>query len=334
MADFIAEILKTKGAPDATAKIVADHLVEADSMGLHSHGSMRVPQYLDDIEAGVIFPTATPRLIERSKTSVVVEGCCGFGQVVAQYMAETAIRLARNYGTAFVAGRHMGHTGRIGAFAEEIARAGYVGLAFCSGPPNGHWVAPFGGRDGRVATNPIAFALPRTGTAPLAADFSTSVAPEGVIRNLMIRGSPAPEGAMRDAEGRLSTEPKALYGPPRGALQPFGGAVGYRGTALALMVEALATLASGDLADDTSRSGSNFALMAIDAGAGFDALVAGLSDYVASSAPLDPTRPVMVPGDREQAVRAANGDSIEIDRTTWARITALAVPGTTVPEPL
>ncbi|RXL51382.1 oxidoreductase, partial [Citrobacter sp. AAK_AS5] len=78
-----------------------------------------------------------------------------------------------------------------------------LGIAVCSGPRTGHWVAPFGGREGKLSTNPIAFACPVAGGDPIVADFSTSVVPEGVVRSLRNRGLPTPEGAIRDAEGRL-----------------------------------------------------------------------------------------------------------------------------------
>ena len=112
----------------------------------------------------------------------------------------------------------------------------------CSGPRSGHWVAPFGGLEGRLSPNPIAFACPVAEGPPLTGDFSTSVVPEGVVRSLRNRGARTPEGALRDAAGRPTTDPAVLYGEPRGALQPLGGDFGYRGTALALMVELLAAL--------------------------------------------------------------------------------------------
>jgi LDH2 family malate/lactate/ureidoglycolate dehydrogenase len=226
----------------------------------------------------------------------------------------------------------MGHTGRIGAYAEAIAAAGMVGVAVCSGPRTGHFVAPFGGLDGRLATNPIAYAYPSADGAPVVADFSTSVAPEGVIRSLLHRGLKAPPGALRDAEGRPTDDPAALYATPRGAIQPLGGATGYRGTALGLLVDVLAALLAGDDADDPARTGSNLAMLAIATGDGFAGRAARMGRYLRASRPIDPARPVLLPGEREQHAAAAAG-AIAVDGPTWAAIAAAAqASGIALPE--
>jgi uncharacterized oxidoreductase len=256
-------LLAAAGATADHAGAVVDHLLEADTMGLKSHGIMRVPQYLDDIAAGGIDPVAAPVFVQAAPGRTACDGNKGFGQVVGQAMAHEAVRLAGTTGVAFVTGRHMGHTGRIGAYPETIAAAGMIGIVVCSGPRHGHWVAPFGGREGRLATNPIAYAFPVKGAPPVVADFSTSVVPEGVVRNLKYRGQPAPAGALRDAAGRDTTDPSVLYGTPRGTIQPLGGAFGYRGTALAMLVEVLAAIAAEDNTDDATREGSNLAMIAI-----------------------------------------------------------------------
>ncbi len=340
LAAFGRALLEASGATPANAATVIDHLVEAERMGLRSHGIIRIPQYLNDIEAGEIVPDAVPEVTHPVPGRALVDGRRGFGMVVGHAMAEEAVRLARIYGVGFVAGRHMGHTGRIGAYPAAMAETSCLGIAVCSGPPSGHWVAPFGGLEGRLATNPIAYAYPVAGAAPVVADFSTSVLPEGVVRSLRNRGMPAPEGALRDASGRPSTDPAALYGPPRGTIQPLGGAFGYRGTALALLVETLATVLSGDTVDDPSREGSGLAMIAISVDDDFAARAAGLSAYLRSSRPLDPVRPVLIPGEREQRQAAeALAGAILVDGPTWramvdhARL-AIAVPPTLPADPL
>jgi LDH2 family malate/lactate/ureidoglycolate dehydrogenase len=196
-------------------------------------------------------------------------------------------------------------------------------------------VAPFGGREGRLSTNPIAFACPRGSGAPLAADFSTSVAPEGVIRSLLQRGLSAPPGALRTADGHLTDDPAALYTQPPGALQPLGGAVGYRGTALAILVEVLAALLAGDETEDPARTGSNLAMLAIATDDGFAARAERMGAYLGRSPPLDPGAPVLLPGEREQAAMARSGDApIALDRPTWQAMTAQAGSGMAVPQPL
>ena len=333
--DFGRALLEAAGAPRDNAMVVIDHLLEADAMGLRSHGVMRIPQYLDDIASGGIVPGASPAFTRTAPGRALVDGGKGFGQVVGVAMAREAVRLARETGVAFLAGRHMGHTGRIGAYAEAIAARRMVGLVVCSGPRSGHWVAPFGGLAGRLATNPIAYAFPRSGQSPVVADFSTSVAPEGVIRSLRNRGLPAPEGSLRDAAGRPTSDPAALYQAPPGALQPLGGAVGYRGTALGLFVDVLAALLADDAAEDPARAGSNLGMLAIDADEAFAERAAAMGRYVKSAPPIDPAHPVLLPGEREQRIAESAGDGpVLVDAPTWAAMTAKAGERIKRPSPV
>ena len=315
-------LLERAGALPEHAQIVVEHLVAASAMGLHSHGIVRIPQYLAEIESGIIDPSAEPEIGQTGTSRLSVDGRRGFGQVVGMRMVEALAPVARATGIAMANGRHLGHTGRIGAYSEALAQAGLIGLTVCNGPPSGHWVAPFGGLDGRLSTNPIAMAWPVEGESPVVADFSTASAPEGVIRVLRERGAEAPEGCLRDAEGRPSRDPNVLYAVPRGAIQPLGGALGYRGTALALFVEVLTTLLNGDVVDDRSRQGTDMTLLAVAPQSGFGQLARGLSDHIRASPALDPARPVLMPGDRE---RAADADApLRVDGPTWAALARAA----------
>jgi LDH2 family malate/lactate/ureidoglycolate dehydrogenase len=337
LAAFGEQLLCAAGATQAGAAVVIEHLVTAEAMGLRSHGVLRIPQYLDDIASGGIDPAAVPVITAPAPGRAVCDGNKCFGQVAGMAMAEEAVRRARDAGVAFVTGRHMGHTGRIGAYPEVIAAAGMVGVAVCSGPRSGHWVAPFGGVEGRLATNPIAYAFPVDAAPPVVADFSTSLVPEGVVRSLRNRGLPAPPGALRDAAGRPTTDPAVLYASPRGSIQPLGGEFGYRGTALAILVDVLAALLAGDDADDPRREGSNLAMLAIAAGEGFGGRAARMSAYLRSSPPLAGDRPVMMPGDREHAsaAGAAAAPVVTVDGPTWTSLlSAGAARGVAPPAPL
>jgi uncharacterized oxidoreductase len=332
---FSCELLIGAGASASHADIVVDHLLEADAMGLRSHGFMRMPQYLAEIASAEIDPAAAAAIASTAPGRAEVDGGRGFGQVVGSAMADEAIRLAAQTGVSFVAGRHMGHTGRIGAYAERIARSGAVGIVVCSGPRSGHWVAPYGGLQGRISTNPIAFAAPSSGGPPISADFSTSVTPEGVIRSLMHRGLAAPQGALRDNTGMETEDPAALYANPRGAIQPLGGAVGYRGTALAILVEVLAALLAKDETDDPARKGSNLAMIAIATAGAFAERARRMADYVRDCPPIDATRPVMIPGEREHANQRRLGEGpIAVDRPTWKAMCAAAAGRIEIPTPL
>ncbi|MHB8398709.1 MAG: Ldh family oxidoreductase [Candidatus Limnocylindrales bacterium] len=316
-------LLEAHGTTRANAHVVVDHLLEADSMGLRSHGIIRIPQYIDEIRKGEIDPVAQPVIEARRPGWLVADGHRAFGQVAGTGMVDALVPRARDLGVAIAVGRRMGHTGRVGAYPERLARSGLLAIVGCSGAPSGHWVAPFGGRDGRIATNPLAIAWPVSSGDPVVADFSTAATAEGVVRSLRNRGLAVPEGMLRDAEGRPTTNPGTLYADPRGAIQPFGGALGYRGTALGLLVEVLSTLLAGDAVDDVHRVGSNLTLIAIDPDAGFADLAAGLGEHVRSSRPIDPAHEVLMPGDRERAMARATS-AIAVDGPTWTALVEAA----------
>ena len=209
-------ILRHAGARPEDAAIVIDHLVTAERMGLASHGLMRVPQYVEEIGSGTIDPTSEPEIVRTAPGRLSVDGRRGFGQVVGMRMVEAVVPLVEETGIAMASGRHLGHTGRVGAYPEALARMGLVGLAVCNGAPSGHWVAAFGGRDGRISTNPVAMAWPVEGADPVVADFSTAVTAEGVVQVHRDQGRDLPDGTLRDSDGKpTNRSSKPLRRPAR-----------------------------------------------------------------------------------------------------------------------
>lgn len=187
----------------------------------------------------------------------------------------------------------------------------------------GHRVAPFGGREARLATNPIAFGIPSS-SDPIVGDFSTAVAPEGVIRVLRNLGMPAPDGTLLGPDGLPTTDPSVLYEDPPGTILPLGGMqLGHRGFGLGLLVEALATLLARDETDDEQRKGSNLAVLAISVDAEFASRTDRLIEYARSAEPIDPAVPVMLPGEREYRMRRQS-QSVLVDQRTWDQVTTFA----------
>jgi len=322
--NFVIEVFMFFKASRENASIVAAHLVESSEMGLSSHGVIRVPQYVEEIERGEIKPDATPTTVLEDGARIAIDGNRGFGQVAGMVMATKAGDLAEKYGVAVVTGSRFGHTGRIGAYAELIARRGIFGLVASGGSRSisGNWVAPFGGREGRLSTNPLAYAFPVADGEPVVADFATSTAPEGVIRSLRNRGLQAPPGTLRDADGHPTTDPGVLYSQPHGVIEPLGGPYyGHKGTAIAILPAALALL-TADQPGWTSGDGG-MAILAIRGGTAFAEEAAWMADYIRTCPPLEPERPVMMPGDREHAVASASR-GIDIDAPTWNALQQLA----------
>ena len=322
--ELARRIFVVYGAPDRDARIVSEHLVTCDLMGVHSHGLNRVVQYTGEIASGLLQPAAVPAVRRLGPTCLLIDGGSGFGQVACTAAVEVAAEAVAAHGTAFVAVRNTQHTGRLGAYTEALARAGNVAMAFGSGAPRFHRVPPFGGLEGRMSTNPISWAAP-TATEPLVADFATTSVPEGKIRLWRDTRREVPRDALCDAAGRMSFDPEDLYADPPGFLLPLGGErYGHKGSALAMLAEMVATVLAGDAIGDTESRGQNLALLAIRGPEDLADRVSDTVRYLRSSAPRDPARPVLMPGEIEQNA-AAGATSVELGQASWQRLEAVAV---------
>jgi uncharacterized oxidoreductase len=301
----VTAIFEKAGATSANAQIVANHLVESSLAGHDSHGVMRVGQYCLAIDKGDLRPAAGPQTIQRRGSVTMFDGNLVFGQVAGHIAMNLAMDDAREHGIASATVRSCYHSGRIGAYAQQAAEHGLIGLVMVNAGGAGQWVAPFGGVQPRLSTNPIAMGAPG-GSYPIVLDFATCMAPEGKIRNYARRGASLPEGWVVDGHGVPSTNAQDLYGPPAGAILPMGGAVGYKGYALAFMVDILAGALSGAGCCSTEEKGprDGITMIAIDlehySGAEYSRQqIATLIDYVKSCPTSPGTDEVFTPGELE-----------------------------------
>jgi L-lactate dehydrogenase len=104
-------------------------------------------------------------------------------------------------------------------------------------------VAPAGGREAVLSTNPIAAGFP-TESDPVLIDISTAAVSEGQAKRARSRGERLAGPWVIDTGGLLSDNPEAME--KGGAILPLGdAAAGHKGFALGLLVEALTAGLSG-----------------------------------------------------------------------------------------
>ena len=322
LVDFSACLLEAAGSSLPNARAVAEHLVDSDLRGVRSHGLMRVAQYVDELERGEVDGWATPTVSHRAAAYVELDGRRCFGHVAAACAVNEAAAAAAEFGIGLATTTRAGHAGRLGSYTEALTERGCLAIAFCSGPRSGHWVAPFRGVEGRLATNPISFAVP-TKDEPFVADFSTSTVPEGVVRRLRTLGQPAPAGALQDAEGGPTDDPADLYKQPRGTILPLGGPVfGHKGYALGLLVEAMTTVLCGEDSTDNSRFGNNVTIVAITTGRREQESATILGEYLRSARPQRADKPVLVPGDPERQKHGSTEDLL-VEPEVWNSLVRL-----------
>ena len=313
------------GVEPHEATLVAEHLVEAELAGVSSHGIIRVKQYVRAIEEGKIVPNAKLKVVKETLSTAVLDGGHGFGQVMARQAIDKAIDIADRTGVGVATLVNCGHTGRLGSYTEHATRRGKVGIVMVNAGGHGQWVAPFGGTAGRLSTNPISIGVPSGEEFPLVLDIATSAAPEGKIRAAVGAQSPIPQGWVTTHDGQATTNPADLYGPPRGALLPFGG---HKGFGLAVMIDALAGGLSGagcchnaDAPMDGKTDGALLMAISVESFLPLNLFadqVRDLIHHVKSSPPAMGCDEVVVPGEIEaRRIAQAARDGIALEDAVW-----------------
>lgn len=216
------------GVPDDDAQTVADLMVEADLLGYDTHGSFRLRQYVNRLRDGGNNPAARISVTVDNPSTAIVDGDNGLGHLAMRAATNLAIEKASSQGIGWVGVRNGNHAGPASLYVNMIAEQDMIGIVGAVGSAN--HVAPYGGMDLLLGTNPLAIAVPAGNSPPFVLDMATTNAAAGKIKVLAQRGEPMPEGWMVDREGNPLTDPNRQGD---GLLLPIGGPKGY-GLAMAI----------------------------------------------------------------------------------------------------
>lgn len=332
-ADRLEEIgrslLVAAGVPADEAAIVMRHSIAANLAGHDSHGIIQVPTYIDRIKVGHIVPGAPWTIVQESPTTTVIDGHWGFGYVVTERAMRLTVEKAERANVAAATVFRQGHIGRLASYPLMAAEAGMIGLITADSGRSPKSVAPFGGREARLGTNPISIAVPSDLGGPLFLDMATSAVAAGKVNLAQARGQAIPQGWVIDRDGRQTTDPSQLKG---GALLPLGGSEGYKGYGLAVIVEILCGLLTG-LGFGVEPSGRHndgcfiavFKVEAFRPLATFKQEVAAFAQYLKTTEPAAGSNGVLYPGEIEHTrTEARRRDGIEVEDSTWQKLRALA----------
>jgi len=315
-----AGIFEAAGCDAATARLVADHLADADLSGVESHGLMRTLQYTEQFEDGYMRAGASPRLVTNSRGAEEMDGGGGIGIPALSLAVDHCAAEARRSGMAALPVRNVGHTGRLGAFAEAGAAQGCL-IIIIGGGARDRWrmVTPYGGRRATLPTNPLCMSMPGGERGPVVLDFATSMIAGGWLYAARRAGASLPEGLIVDVDGKPTQNPEDYFNG--GAILPAGGAKGY---ALAVMAEMICEAMLGPVNTEV-----NWLVMALDTGRyrAADEMQAVAEEILADLRDCPPAPGfdrVEVPGERERDQRAANAAAgVSLPENTWNQIVAL-----------
>lgn len=309
---------------DANAASVARALTAAEVDGQKGHGLSRIASYAAQSKSGKVDGFAVPTVTQTRPAALMFDVKSGFAYPAFDMAVERLPVLARANGVAAAGFVRSHHAGVVGRHVERLAEQGMVALAFANTPGA---MAAWGGRKAVFGTNPIGFAAPRRGDAPMVIDMALSAVARGKIMTAAQKGEPIPEGWAVDEHGKPTTDAKAAL---KGTLTPAGGA---KGSALALMVELIAVALTGaNLASEATSffdgegppPGVGQFVLAIDpsafgGGQTFADRFASLVDLIEGDGSA------RLPGTRRLALRAkAASGGVQVDATLLAEARKLA----------
>ncbi len=316
--DLALRALTRAGMSAENARITADHLIDAALCGHEFSSLPRVIALAEALRDKP--PSGATRVLRENHCSALLDGGDNVAYVVSLHAIDKAIEIARKNGVAVVCANNTWFSGRLAYYVERAARQGFIALHTTNATAR---VAPFGGVDRLMGTNPFAIAFPSEDD-PLIIDIGTSASTWGDVVLARTKGVPLPEGVAVNPAGQPTTDPQQALD---GAILPWGGV---RGSGLALAVQLLGILAGSDLViDDISNYGLFF--MVIDPklfmpSDQFPARVTAFRQVIESNRPAEAASTVRVPGDSSQQKRRINRTKgvINLDETVYARLRELA----------
>ena len=331
LTEICRNVFQKLNIPAAEAEIVTRSMVDANRVGHDSHGVIHLAKYVRELEEGLIQPGVPTETLHQSASIAVLDGNWGFGPVIATRAVELAIQKAKQTDISSVAVSQCNEAGRLGGYACLAADAKMIGLLMANDHGGGTCVAPHGGVEGRLSTNPIACAVPIEGQDPIVLDMSTSVVASGKIRVKQHRDEAVPHGWLIDAKGESTTDADDFYGTPPAAILPFGGITAHKGFGLSVIVDILsgALTGAGCSKSADARVGNGLFVLVINVASfrefpGFSVEIERFIEYLKSAKHAAGVDAIRMPGERGwEEQRRRERDGIPIDEETWAQIQIL-----------
>ncbi|MCE2404709.1 MAG: Ldh family oxidoreductase [Dehalococcoidia bacterium] len=325
----VFHVYRAEGVSEEEATIVARHQVKANLVGHDSHGVIHLPEYVERIHKGHIVPGAPFVVEQESPTTAVINGNWGFGFVVTERAMSMAIEKARTHNVAAMTIHYQSHIGRLGDYPTMAVQEDMIAIITADSGAGPKAVAPFGGRERRLGTNPICIGVPANVDGVVLLDMATSAVAAGKVSLSRNRRQPMPLGWVVDKEGNPTTDPEDYYAG--GAILPVGADQGHKGYGLSFMVEMFSGILTGlgFGIDPLARhnDGSFIAVFKVEAFrplAEFKEEMRAFAEYVKDTSPAKGFDRIYYPGEVEHVTEQTRlKEGIFIEDDTWAQITEL-----------
>ena len=325
---FAIDFLQALGATQEEARIVTDGLMTA-SLWWHpgqGQGLEKFFRYYRRVKNGGIVPNAKMSWLQDGPSYALLNAAKGFGYVSASRAMGRAISKAQQTGVGLVGVRNSNHFGIAGYHALQAAKAGLIGWAFTNAKAE---MAPWGAVRPVLGTNPWGIAIPRRGEPPIVLDMALTMSGKGMMRWYMQEGKSMPDNWALTPDGQQTTDPAAAM---EGPVLPIGE---YKGYGLSLLTDVLAGVMTGALfagsvfQDDMNYDVGHMMLaikpdifMSMEE---FEQRLEVLVAEVKAAPPIDPDRPVRLPGEVEfQRMESRRRNGIPVSRETVAGLVKLA----------
>ncbi|MBI1184829.1 Ldh family oxidoreductase [bacterium] len=240
---FIESTFLALGFSQEESSNAARVLVLSDLRGIESHGCARLHGYIRLVDAGKIKPKANP-FVEREKFSTAtLNADGGLGLHMGTKAMELAIEKAEKYGSGWVAVKNSSHFGVAVGHIMKALEKGMIAFSLTNASP---LVAPAGGKERLLGTNPICYGFPAHNKSPFILDMATTVVANGKLEVAARKGVEIPLGYAQNKEGEPTTNPKILA--EGGSMVPLGSDLehsSYKGYGLGSVVDILTGVLSG-----------------------------------------------------------------------------------------
>lgn len=230
------EILLACGENEKNANVVAKNLIKADARGITTHGTYLLTPIWERVQAKQLSLPTEANITSDSGAVAIVDGGDGLGAVAGMLALNTAVEKAKQFGIASVLINNTNNIGALACYTEVAASEGMIAIMSCNAAPA---MAPWGGAEAFLGTNPFAIGIYTGNDMVFSADMASSVVARGKIRKAARNGESIPDNWATDNEGNFTTDPNAAL---KGALLPMGGP---KGSAIALAVDIMSGMLSG-----------------------------------------------------------------------------------------